>query len=180
MCGIFTQAVQDATQGFFTHFVCFGGNLDCTFGGCKRFVACQKSEAFGFFAQQHGSQIAMTDTYLTVVGHRTRNAECLQADADCFGSFGCVLTTFLDGDGATYNISPFGIFKTDGLGFFASLIRIETMSFADSIGFFDVFDTVGVQGSKNLFDTTVLAFKFYFSNHNVFPPYIIRDVGQYV
>jgi hypothetical protein len=25
-----------------------------------------------------------------------------------------------------------------------------------------------------------LTFKFYFSNHNFFPPYIIRDVDQYV
>ena len=41
------------------------------------------------------------------------------------------------------------------------------MLFADSVSFFDVFDTVSVHSSKNLFDTTVLAFKFYFSNHKV-------------
>ena len=54
------------------------------------------------------------------------------------------------------------------------------MSFADGVSFFDVFDTVSVQSGQNLFDTAVLAFKFHFSNHNVFPPYIIRDVGQCV
>ena len=42
------------------------------------------------------------------------------------------------------------------------------------------FDAVGVQGFDDTFDTTVLTFKFYFSNHSFFPPYIIRDVDQYV
>ena len=54
------------------------------------------------------------------------------------------------------------------------------MSFTDSVSFFDIFDAVSVQGSDNLFDTTVLAFEFYFSNHSFFPPYIIRDVDQCV
>ena len=36
------------------------------------------------------------------------------------------------------------------------------------------------KGFDDTFDTTVLTFKFYFSNHNFFPPYIIRDVDQYV
>ena len=44
--------------------------------------------------------------------------------------------------------------------------------------FFDVFDAVSVQGFNDTFDTTVLAFEFYFSNHSFFPPYIIRDVDQ--
>ena len=92
----------------------------------------------------------MTDTNLAVVSYRTRNTKCLQTDTDSFSSFSSVLAALLNGDGATYNVCPFCIFETDGLSFFTSLIRIETMSFADSIGFFDVFDTVCVQCSKNL------------------------------
>ena len=41
-------------------------------------------------------------------------------------------------------------------------------------------DTVLVQCSKNLFDTTVLALEFYFSNHSSFLLIIIRDVDQCV
>ncbi len=54
------------------------------------------------------------------------------------------------------------------------------MSFANCVSFFDVFDAVCVQSSNDAFDTTVLTFKFYFSNHSFFPPYIIRDVDQCV
>ena len=59
-------------------------------------------------------------------------------------------------------------------------IRIESGSFADGVSFLYVFDAVGVQGFDDTFDTTVLTFKFYFSNHSFFPPYIIRDVDQCV
>ena len=32
----------------------------------------------------------------------------------------------------------------------------------------------------DVYKRQVLAFEFYFSNHSFFPPYIIRDVDQYV
>ena len=82
--------------------------------------------------------------------------------------------------GAVKKIDPLGIFETDRLSFFTSFIRIKSGSFADCVSFFDVFDAVSVQSFDDTFDTTVLAFEFYFSNHSFFPPYIIRDVDQYV
>ena len=111
----------------------------------------------------------MAQTYFAVVGYRSGDTESLQAFADSFGSIGRMGTIFLDCNRSPDYVGPFCIFETDGLSFFTSLIRIETMSFSDSIGFFDVFDTGCVQCSKDLLDTTVLAFKFYFSFcHSVF------------
>ena len=143
-------------------------------------MTCQESKTLSLFAEQHGSQITVTDTYLAVVGYRTRNTKRLQTDTDCFGSICSILAAFLDSDGTTYNISPFCVLKADRLSLFTRLIRIESGSFADGVSFLYVFDAVGVQGFDDTFDTTVLAFEFYFSNHSFFPPYIIRDVDQCV
>ena len=178
LSSVFSKTVQDTTQRFFTYFVCFCSDFDSTFSSSERFVTCQESETFSFFAQQHSSEVTMADTNLTVVSYRTRDAESLQTDTDSFSSFSSVCATFLDSDCTTYHIRPFCIFKTDRLSFFTRFIRIKSMSFTDSVSFFDIFDAVSVQGSDNLFDTTVLAFEFYFSNHSFFPPYIIRDVDQ--
>ena len=178
LSSVFSKTVQDTTQRFFTYFVCFSSDFDSTFSSSERFVTCQESETFSFFAQQHSSKVTMADTNLTVVSYRTRDAECLQTDTDSFSSFSSVCATFFNSNGSTYNISPFCIFKTDRLSFFTRFIRIKSMSFTDSVSFFDIFDAVSVQSSDNLFDTTVLAFEFYFSNHCFFPPYIIRDVDQ--
>ena len=122
----------------------------------------------------------MTDTNLTVVGYRTRDTESLQTDTDSFGSVSSILAAFLDSDSCTYYVSPLCIFETDRLSFFTRFIRIKSGSVADGVSFLDVLDAVSVQGFNDAFDTTVLTFKFYFSNHNFFPPYIIRDVDQYV
>ena len=168
LSSVFSKTVQDTTQRFFTYFVCFCSDFDSTFGSSERFVTCQESETFSFFTQQHSSQVTMTDTNLTVVGYRTRDTECLQTDADSFGSVSCIFATFLDSDSSTYYVSPLSIFKTDRLSFFTRFIRINSSSFADSVSFFDVFDTVSVQGFDDTFDTAVLTFKFYFSNHNFF------------
>ena len=180
LSSVFSKTVQDATQRFFTYFVCFCSDFDSTFSSSERFVTCKESETFSFFAQQHSSEVTVADTNLTVVSNRTRNTECLQTDTDSFCSFSSVCAVLLKSDCSTYHISPFCVFKTDRLSFFTRFIRIKSGSFADSVSFFDVFDAVSVQGFDDTFDTTVLAFEFYFSNHSFFPPYIIRDVDQYV
>jgi len=180
LSSVFSKTVQDATQWLFTYFVCFCSDFDSTFSSSERFVTCKECETFSFFAKQHSSQVTMTDTNLTVVSYRTRDTECLQTDTDSFSSFSSVCAVLLKSNCSTYHISPFCVFKTDRLSFFTRFIRIKSGSFADCVSFFDVFDAVSVQGFNDTFDTTVLAFEFYFSNHSFFPPYIIRDVDQCV
>mgnify|MGYP000606311573 CR=1 FL=1 len=128
-------------------------------------MTSQECETFCFFTKQTSCQVTMADTNFTIVGNRTGDTECLQTDTDSFGSFSSVFATFLQCNGRTYYVSPLGIFETDRLSFFTSFIRIKSGSFADCVSFFDVFDAVFVQSSNDLFDTTVLAFEFYFSNH---------------
>ncbi|EJX08780.1 hypothetical protein EVA_03106 [gut metagenome] len=147
LSSVFTQTIQDATQRFFTYFISFCSDFDSTFSSSKRFVTCQESETFSFFAQQHSSQVTVTDANLTVVSYRTRNTERLQTDTNCFSSISSICATFLQSDSSTYYISPLCVFETDRLSFFTSFIRIETIRFADSISFFDVFNTVFVQRS---------------------------------
>ena len=105
----------------------------------------------------------MSETYFTVISYRTRNTECLKSDTDSLGSFSSVLAAFLQCDGCSYYISPFGILEADRLRVFASLIRIKTILLANSVSFFDILDTVFVKGSEDLFDTAVLALEFNFS-----------------
>ena len=72
----------------------------------------------------------MSETYFTVISYRTRNTECLKSDTDSLGSFSSVLAAFLQCDGCSYYISPFGILEADRLRVFASLIRIKTILLA--------------------------------------------------
>ena len=92
----------------------------------------------------------MSETYFTVISYRTRNTECLKSDTDSLGSFSSVLAAFLQCDGCSYYISPFGILEADRLRVFASLIRIKTILLANSVSFFDILDTVFVKGSEDL------------------------------
>ena len=91
----------------------------------------------------------MSETYFTVISYRTRNTECLKSDTDSLGSFSSVLAAFLQCDGCSYYISPFGILEADRLRVFASLIRIKTILLANSVSFFDILDTVFVKGSED-------------------------------
>ena len=158
--GVFSETVQDAAQGLFAHFVGFGGDFDGAFGGSERFVAGEEGEAFGLFAQQTGGEVTVAETYFAVVGYRAGNAEGLQADTDGFGSFGGVFAAFFQGDGATYDVGPLGVFEADGLGLFAGFVGVKTILVADGVCLFDVFDAVFVESSDDLFDTAFLALEF--------------------
>ncbi len=116
---VFAQTVQDAAERVLTHLVRHLGNLDSTLSGCEGLVACQESEALGLLAQQTGSQITVTNTYLAVVSHRTRDTEGLQTDTDSLGSVSGVLAAFLQRDSGTYYVSPLGVLKTNTLGLLA-------------------------------------------------------------
>ena len=119
-------------------------------------MAGEESEALGFGREQTGCELAVADTYLTVVGYGTGDAESLQALADVFGSLNSVFCLLFKRNGSTNNVCPFSIFKANHLRFFTGLIRIEASGFTDLVGFFDRSDAVCVKTSENLLDTTVL------------------------
>ena len=174
---IFAQTVKDATQGVLTHLVSHLGNLDSTLSSGEALVSSQEGETLSLLAQQTSSQVTMSDTNLTVISHRTWDAEALQTDTDSLSSLSSSLHALLDGDSSTANISPFGILKADTLSVLANLIRINTCFFANLISLFDILDTILVKRSNHLLDTALLAFKTYFSYHRLF--LLILYVGQY-
>ena len=80
----------------------------------------QEGKALGLFAEQARAQVSVAKANLAVVGYRAGQAESLQAFSDVGGGCGTSLVAclfgFLDRDGASQNVSPFGVFKTNLLG----------------------------------------------------------------
>jgi len=135
--GVLAEAVQDDLERFLADFVGRIGDADRAFSGGEGLVAGQKSEAFGFFTQQHGGQITMAEANFAVIGDGTGDAERLQTDADGFGGVGSLGCALLDGNGSANDISPGRIFKGDRLDVFADLVRIDAFGFTNGLGFFD-------------------------------------------
>ena len=119
-------------------------------------MTCQESEALGLGREQTCSQLTVADTYLTVVGYRTGDTEALQTLTNIVGSLNSVLCLFLQSDSSTYNVSPLGVLKANHLCLLTSLVRIDAGCITNLVSLFDGGDTVAVQTSKNLLDTTVL------------------------
>ena len=165
LCSIFSQTIQDYAKRFLAHLVSHFSNLDCTLSSSKALVTSQESEALSLLTQQTSSQVTMTNTYLTVVSHRTRDAEALQTNTDSLGSISSSLYTFLDSDSSTTNICPLGILKADTLCFLAHQIWVNTSLFTNLVGLFNTVDAILLQSCKNLVDTAFLTLKLYFSNH---------------
>ena len=128
--GVLAQAVQDNAQRRPANLIRHFRDFDGAFGRRERLVSGLERKASGFFTQQAGREVAVTDAHLTVVGHRAGDAKCLQPFADGLGSFGSRLAALFDGDGRTYDISPFRILETDGLGLLAHLIGVDAYGFA--------------------------------------------------
>ncbi len=82
------------------------GNADCALSSSKGLVAGQESEALGVLVQQAGAQVAVAQTYLTLLGNGAGDAECLQAFADGCGSLGSGLQATLYSDGRAQGVSP--------------------------------------------------------------------------
>ena len=96
---VLAQAVQDDPQGFLTSLVGGAGNADGAFGGGKGLMTGQEGEALGLVPQQHGAQIAVTQTDLAILGDGAVDAESLQADADGLGGLSGGLDVLLQSDG---------------------------------------------------------------------------------
>ena len=168
-CSVFSQTVKNNTERFLTYFISHLSDFNSAFSGSERLMSCQESEALGLFAEQTCSEVTVTDTYFTIVGYRTRNAECLQSDTDSFGCVSRVLATFLEGDSGAYYVSPFSVLEADALGLFASHIRVEAILFAYLVCFFDRLNAISIEGSENLFLAAVLRLKLYWTYHSFTP-----------
>ena len=92
-------------------------------------MAGQEGEALGLVPQQHGTQIAVSQTHLAVLGNRAGDAEGLKADADGLGSLSSGLHVLLQGDSRAHAVGPAGIFKADGLDALDDLIGVKTGGF---------------------------------------------------
>ncbi len=101
-------------------------------------------------------QLTVTDTNLAVVSNRTRDTERLQTLTDIVCCLDSILGFFLQCNGSTNYISPLCVLETDHLCLLASLVRVDASSLANFVCLLDRSDTVCVQTSENLLDTTVL------------------------
>ena len=119
-------------------------------------MTCQEGKALCLGAEQTGCQFTVADTYLAVVSNRARNAEALQTFADVVGCLYGILCLFLQSDSGTYHVSPLSVLEANHLCLFASLVGVKACSLANLVGLLDRSNTMFVQASKNLLDSTVL------------------------
>ena len=164
--GVFAQTVQNDAQRRFAHFVGRAGDADGAFRGGETFMAGQEAEAFGFFAQQHGAQIAVAEAHGALVGHRARNAEALQAQADFFGRFGGGFHAGFNGDGRADGVSPDGVVKSDGLDALDDFFHVNAFVQADFARFFQIFNAGFFQSGVDFVNSSFVSFK---RNHSHSP-----------
>ena len=122
-------------------------------------MTCEECEALGLLAQQHCCQITMAQTNLTVVSNGTRNAERLQADADCLSSVGCIGAALLDCDCSAYYVSPAGILECDRLYRLNGSCRINALILTDLSSLFQACNAVLSQNSIDLLDSSFVTLK---------------------
>ena len=119
----------------------------------------QKGKALGLLPQEACAQVAVTDTDLSVVCDRTRDAEGLQAETDFLRCVGSCLYTVLNRDCRADDVGPTGIFKTNWLNALYQIVYINPLVIADLLGLFDRSDAVLVQLCIDLVDSSFIAFK---------------------
>ena len=113
--GVFAQAVEDDAQRLFAGTVSGAGDTDRAFCGGEGFMTGQESETFGFVSQQHGAQVAVTQTNFSLFCNRTGDTESFQTDTDRFSGLGGGLYTLFDRNSAAQRVGPGSVFKCDGL-----------------------------------------------------------------
>ena len=113
-------------------------------------MASQESEALGLFLQQHLAQIAVTQTNLSLVCNRTRDAESLKTLADGSSSVSSSAAALLDCDGSTNGVCPLCVFEADRLNALYHLVYIQTGSLGNFRSALDGIDAVFLQNSQNL------------------------------
>ena len=123
----------------------------------------QESKATGLLTQEHGAQVAVAQTDLTLIGYRTGDTEGLKSLANSFGGLCGRLDALLDGDGGAHGVSPGGVFKADGLNALYDTVCIHTCGVADGFGILHILDAVLVEHGEDLIDSSFVSFK---GNHS--------------
>ena len=130
-------------------------------------MAGQKREALGLLVQQHGAQIAVAQTHLTLVGDGTGDAESLQALADALGSLGGGLDILLQRDGRAQFISPLGVFESDGLDALHDLVGVNALGIVESLQLIKILEAILFKHRLELRHATFKTFK---QSHFCTPP----------
>ena len=145
----------------------------------------EECEALGLLAEQACREVAVSETYLAVVGDRTGDAECLQSLAYRLGGLGCGLHAFLDSDCGAYDIGPLRVLEADLLGVLAHLVGVDALLGADCLGLVDVLDAVFVESGVDLINPALVTFKkchirlLLFTGVNIFNCVVEAAVGAF-
>ena len=159
LCGILAETVQDDTQGILTNLVGVVGDTDGALSCCEGLVSCQEAEALSILRKEHLAQVAVSQTYLTVVCHRARNTEGLQALTDGCCCICCCSAILLDGNGSTDNICPCSILEADRLHALHHIVNVETSVLCQLLSLLDILDTNCIQSLIDLLNTSLVSFK---------------------
>ncbi len=166
--GVFAETVQYDFQGLFADLVCGSCDTDCAFCRCEGFVTCEESETLGFFTEQHSSEIAVSETDLTLFCDGAGDAEGLETNTDRFGCVCRVFATLLDCDSATDGICPNSVFKSDRLDAFDDTFHVDAVVGANLFGVLDACDAVLSEDGVDFVYSSFIAFK---SDAHGMPPY---------
>ena len=121
-------------------------------------MTCEERKALGVIAEQHCSEVAVTETNLAVLSNRAVDTEALETDTDVFGSFLSVLCACLKSDSSAYTVSPAYVFEADGLNALSDFIGVKTCSLADLTALLYRRDTVLSQKAVDLSASSVVVF----------------------
>ena len=91
-------------------------------------MTCEESEALSIFLKEHLAEVAVTETYLTLVSNGAGDTESLKSLTDSSSSVSSSCAALLDSDSAAYCVSPLSVFKTDRLDAFNELVDVEALS----------------------------------------------------
>ena len=155
--GVLAQAVQDNAKRLLARLVGVHSDADSALSGSEGLVASQEREALGVVTEEHGAQVAVTQTNLAVLGNGAGHAEGLEALADDSGGLRGVLGALLDGESAAEGVGPLGVLERDGLDALDDLARID----ADLLGLLEGGDAVLSEARVDLVDAALVTFEAY-------------------
>ena len=119
----------------------------------------EECEALGVVGQEHGAQVTVAQTDLTVLGDGARNGEGLDALTDDGGSLRSALGALLDGQRAAKGVGPLGVLECDGLGVVHDLAGVHALVEADLLGFLEGGDAVLGEAGVDLLNAALVTFE---------------------
>ena len=156
---VLAKTVEDDAQRGLADLVGVAGDADRALSSGKRLMTGQEREAFGLLVQQHGAQVAVAQTNLTLVGNGTGDAERLEAFADALGSLGSGLDALLQRDGGAQLVGPLRVFKGDGLDALDDLVGVNALGVVVGLQLIKILEAVLLENRLELGHATFITFK---------------------